>query len=290
MKKTTRRGWAWMMAVALMLACLAGCGEQGASSGAAATSSSASAGSTAANGDELTTTTDAIGTTDANSTDAIGTDGTTDADTAEGTTATGTSGASKTSTTKKPATTTKKPTTTTKKPTQETTRKTDTALTKTTIVWEEVERLVVQYINEYRIAQGDTPATVLPGLTEVARYRSKQLVTNFSHDTKDEREAFAYFQYGEYVDATLWGAPAENSYYDGASGEAIGTGGTAFFATNETLARQIADGFYNSKNHWRYLGSSKNPYIAVGITQDNEREFKTWDWFCCILVSDTNYG
>lgn len=33
----------------------------------------------------------------------------------------------------------------------------------------EVERLVIKYINEFRVAQGDTTATVLLGLTEVAR-------------------------------------------------------------------------------------------------------------------------
>ena len=36
----------------------------------------------------------------------------------------------------------------------------------------EIEKLVIEKINTYRIAQGDTAATMLPGLTEVARYRA----------------------------------------------------------------------------------------------------------------------
>ena len=45
----------------------------------------------------------------------------------------------------------------------------------------DIERLVVEKVNAYRIAQGDTAATMLPGLTEVARYRANELTTNFEH-------------------------------------------------------------------------------------------------------------
>ena len=48
------------------------------------------------------------------------------------------------------------------------------------IQWSEVdptdiERLVIEKVNAYRIAQGDTAATMLPGLTSVARYRAKDV-------------------------------------------------------------------------------------------------------------------
>ena len=36
----------------------------------------------------------------------------------------------------------------------------------------DIERLVIEKVNAYRIVQGDTAATMLPGLTEVARYLS----------------------------------------------------------------------------------------------------------------------
>lgn len=44
----------------------------------------------------------------------------------------------------------------------------------------EIERLVIKKVNAYRVAQGDTAATMLPGLTEVARYRATELTTNFA--------------------------------------------------------------------------------------------------------------
>ncbi len=47
----------------------------------------------------------------------------------------------------------------------------------------DIERLVAQYINQYRADQGSSSATILPGLTEVARYRARQLVSDFSHNS-----------------------------------------------------------------------------------------------------------
>ena len=57
----------------------------------------------------------------------------------------------------------------------------------------EVEALVAAYINQYR----STNATVLSGLTSVARYRSNQLVTNFAHT--DGIDACNALQYGVYT-------------------------------------------------------------------------------------------
>lgn len=45
----------------------------------------------------------------------------------------------------------------------------------------DIEMLVIEKINAYRIAQGDTAVTMLPGLNEVARYRANELTTNFNH-------------------------------------------------------------------------------------------------------------
>lgn len=46
-----------------------------------------------------------------------------------------------------------------------------------------VANKVIEYINSYR----SSPATKLPGLTKYAEYRSRQLISNFAHDTFDER-------------------------------------------------------------------------------------------------------
>ena len=144
----------------------------------------------------------------------------------------------------------------------------------------DIERLVIEKVNVSRIAQGDTAATMLPGLTEVARYRANELTTNFSHTSP--RDACNELKYGEFVDMTLYGLTAEDSYYQGYNREAIGMGD--WFGTAESMSDRIADGFHHSKGHWSYVGSSKYPYIAVGVTKANEK------WYVCICMSEKNYG
>ena len=121
---------------------------------------------------------------------------------------------------------------------------------------------------------------MLPGLTEVARYRANELTTNFSHTSP--RDACSVLKYGEFVDMTLYGLTAEDSYYQGYNREAIGMGD--WFGTAESMSDRIADGFHHSKGHWSYVGSSKYPYIAVGVAKANEK------WYVCICMSEKNYG
>ena len=144
----------------------------------------------------------------------------------------------------------------------------------------DIERLVIEKVNAYRTAQSDTAATMLPRLTEVARYRANELTTNFSHTSP--RDACNELKYGEFVDMTLYGLTAEDSYYQGFNREAIGMGD--WFGTAESMSDRIADGFHHSKGHWSYVGSSKYPYIAVGVTKANGK------WYVCICMSEKNYG
>lgn len=145
----------------------------------------------------------------------------------------------------------------------------------------DIEKLVVKYINEHRVAQGDTAATSLTGLTEVARYRAKQLVTNFSHHSIPD--ACTELKYGEYVELSMYeGCDESDNYYRGYNREAIGMGG--WCGTADQMAHRIADGFHNSKNHWRYVGSSGYCYIAVGVVHENN------NWYVCVCMSHTNYG
>ena len=143
----------------------------------------------------------------------------------------------------------------------------------------DIERLVIEKVNAYRIAQGDTAATILPGLTEVARYRANELTTNFEH--RGEQHVSTELKYGQYVDLAPYGMP-EESYYKGFSREAIGVGD--WFGTAESMSDRIADGFHHSKGHWSYVGRSKYPYIAVGVTKANGK------WYVCICMSEENYG
>ena len=143
----------------------------------------------------------------------------------------------------------------------------------------DIERLVIEKVNAYRIAQGDMAATMLPGLTEVARYRAKELTSNFEH--RAEQHVSTELKYGQYIDLAPYGVP-DDSYYKGYSREAIGMGD--WLGTAESISDRIADGFYHSKKHWSYVGSSEYPYIAVGVTKANDK------WYVCILMSDENYG
>ncbi len=143
----------------------------------------------------------------------------------------------------------------------------------------DIERFVIEKINAYRIAQGDTVATMLPGLTEVARYRANELTSTFKH--RAEQHVSTELKYGQYVDLAPYGLP-NDSYYKGYSREAIGMGD--WFGTAESMSDRIADGFHHSKGHWSYVGASKYPYIAVGVTKANNK------WYVCILMSDKNYG
>ncbi|MBO5454795.1 MAG: hypothetical protein J6A69_12660 [Clostridia bacterium] len=143
----------------------------------------------------------------------------------------------------------------------------------------DIERLVIEKINAYRIAQDDAAATVLPGLTRVARHRANELTTNFEH--RAEQHVSTELQYGQFVDLGQYGM-SENSYYKGYSREAIGMGD--WFGTAESLSDRITDGFHHSKGHWSYVGSSKYPYISIGITKANGK------WYVCVLMREENYG
>lgn len=59
---------------------------------------------------------------------------------------------------------------------------------------------VIYYLNIYRNEQGVTSAQKLTGLAKYAEYRGRQLISNFAHDTADERAAATVLQYGMYVD------------------------------------------------------------------------------------------
>ena len=144
----------------------------------------------------------------------------------------------------------------------------------------DIEKLVVEYINRYRTEQDDTITTMLPGLTAVARYRAEQLITDFSHNSIPD--ACTVLQYGDFIDMTLYGGIAEDSYYRGYNKEAIGKGD--WFGTADQMAERIASGFRNSAGHWSYVGSSEYPYIAVGVVHAENK------WHVCICMIAKDYG
>ena len=138
---------------------------------------------------------------------------------------------------------------------------------------------LVEYLNEYRTEQGSSHTTVLPGLTQYAEYRSRQLVTNFAHDSFDERVAATALEYGSYIDPAAYGMTGE-PYYAANAREAIAK--TDFGGSINAVAARLARMVRNSSSHWSYVGSSGYSYIGVGITYNNGV------WYCDIAVADSN--
>lgn len=138
---------------------------------------------------------------------------------------------------------------------------------------------VIDYINDYRNQNGVCSAIKLSGLTQLAKFRSGQLVTNFSHDTANIRTAATAVKYGEYIDTKLLGMDAE-PYYSPHSVEAIAMSG--YIGTVDGVAENFATLIKNSPSHWSYVGDAKNIYIGVGLT------YAGGSWFMNISVSDTN--
>ncbi len=145
----------------------------------------------------------------------------------------------------------------------------------------DVEVALLKYINQYRYS----PLTRLRGMSEVARYRSRKIVYDFNHSTVLMREALAYFQYGRYVDATQYGDPAENSYYEYDGREAIAYRGQGkSVITADEMGRLLADQIKNSTSHWIYVGSSEYSYVGIGATES------VGIWYVSVMVGRVNYG
>lgn len=145
-----------------------------------------------------------------------------------------------------------------------------------------VIQYVLQYLNEHRASVGAPALTRLSGMSQVADYRATQLTSNFEHVTADIREAHAYYQYGRYVDATLFGHDVSYSYYTADAGEAICS--VWDYGDPQRLAKEIADGFRASAPHWSYLGNAQNIFAGIGVAFYNN--------YCygCIMVGTVNYG
>ena len=148
----------------------------------------------------------------------------------------------------------------------------------------EIARLFFAYINQYRKEDGSTQLTYLPGMSQVAQYRSRQLVINLAHDITDMRKAAEYYKYGKYINWADYGCPEliDQNYYQTNTQEAIGK--TNLNGTPEEIASELARACRNSAGHWRYVGSSENSYAGVGVA------YAGGEFYICIMVGETNYG
>ena len=147
----------------------------------------------------------------------------------------------------------------------------------------DVEAAAVKYINQFRVEEGSTVATVLPGLTKVAQYRAVQLQKNFSHNEDDVREAFGYYKYGEYIDTTLYGGT--DKYYSPNNKEAIACTGPGDATTADEIGYELAWMIHDSPPHWSYVGSGDYPFIAIGVDWSYARQFT----MCILQVRTDKY-
>ncbi len=144
-----------------------------------------------------------------------------------------------------------------------------------------ISNLVAKYINEYRTEQGIASATKLPGLTSYAQRRSVQIISDFSHNTLDERAAATAMSYGKYIDPSLYGMDGE-PYYTACAGEAIAKAG--YVGTVDYVAKSLAKLIRNSPEHWAYIGASDYQFIGVGIT------YESGLWYCDVALTRENFG
>lgn len=150
-----------------------------------------------------------------------------------------------------------------------------------------VKEYTLQYINEYRASEGNVSLTNSPFVAEYSQGRSTQLVTNFAHDTDDERAMATKLKYGRYIDPTLYGVEGE-PYYSPSGGEAICKMSISRHTSPEAMARKTAKGLYESKGHWKYVGGTlevyKNHiYSGIGTTVDGGY------MYICVTVDDIKW-
>lgn len=117
--------------------------------------------------------------------------------------------------------------------------------------------------------------------TVASLYRSRQIISDFSHNTMDERAAATALSYGLYVDPSAYGMDGE-PYYTACAGEAIAKAGYA--GTVDYVASSLARLIRNSPDHWSYIGSGEYRYIGVGIT------YESGMWYCDVALTKDNYG
>ena len=143
----------------------------------------------------------------------------------------------------------------------------------------EIAIKIFEKINELRYLAGDGNMEFLNGLSEYAKYRSEQIVFDFSHNTTAQREAATTLQYGTYIDPKLYGAKGK-PYFSVEGMEAIAYG--AYIGTEDEIAENFTLQIHNSNNHWSYVGNNSYKFIGVGVTRQNA------SWYVCIIVTREN--
>lgn len=147
---------------------------------------------------------------------------------------------------------------------------------------EMVKSRTLYYINQFRAQEGHQALTISYKASEFCQGRSTQLLTNFAHNTKDERVMAEKLQYGEYVDAAAYGMDCD-PYWEPYGAEAIAKVAGSVYTDADTIALTIANLVHNSKGHWKYIGAiddvySNYIYFGMGMS------YKGGEWYICMNV------
>ncbi len=164
-----------------------------------------------------------------------------------------------------------------------------------------LEERILYYLNYFRKLDGASEVTaLLNGKTFLyARGRAEQISVNFGHITEDERKLATELEFGYYhesypesyydleTDKVIYTGNMIPAYYTAACSEAL-TGG--YFGPNyfsiDDFAYDVAEGCYDSKSHWNYVGAETTKYITVGAYSNLDGELGTW-YFCIATSSET---
>ncbi len=160
-----------------------------------------------------------------------------------------------------------------------------------------IEERILYYLNYFRSLDGVGKAgTLLNGKNYLfAQGRAEQISTNFSHDIDDIRKLATELEFGKYV------APYPESYYDWETDTVIYTGnmtpayytpgcsealthGYKYETSIDSLAYSVAEGCYESKDHWSYVGAETTDYITIGSFKING------EWFFCLATTDLEWA
>ena len=138
-----------------------------------------------------------------------------------------------------------------------------------------ISKYTLQYINEFRVAEGKPALIVSKKVTEYAEYRAMQALQggeHRGHNLEDIRLAVEATKCGTYSDYTRYYDIAPQWSAEGM--EAYGMGGAGFALWSvvgddsgvKSAAIQVAEACHNSSEHWAYVGASKYVYVGVGTS------------------------
>ena len=142
---------------------------------------------------------------------------------------------------------------------------------------DQIEALIVGYINEYRASKGVPAAQTMEDCNAYSEYRSCQMATNgcAGHDVGDAVQAAEAVKYGKLIDYQTGELCYPVRGFESVT--AVEMEGTA-----DEIAKALAANLYNQKYDWQCLGGDEYEFISVGVAE------KDGKWYCCTIAELDN--